>query len=383
MKAITTNNYESFFLDYIEGRLDAGHIAALMGFLDEHPELKEELQGLELITIEPDTSISYGNRESLKKTAIMPYGELNESNYEEVFAAFAEGDLPANAIAEVKHFISMNPQLDHELELLKQCRLQPNNEVMFPGKSSLKKPVIIPFITRRLYYGIAVAASMALLIGLSFLFEREPTKNNQVTVVEPMVPEQVEDLGPTGMENVISEQNLTSLPGNQVAVNLAESQPEPTLTEEHGFSKIQIQNRNNNTLSHLAFINISDDAFSSEVPKPVINELKYISDYYADIAIAQNIRHAETPEEQLSTERLLAQGTAVVKEIMQPGEEDLRILPEQIDLWKVADAGINGFARLTGADLEFRKTTDSEGRVTAFAFESQSMVINRNLRKNK
>jgi hypothetical protein len=72
-----------------------------------------------------------------------------------------------------------------------------------------------------------------------------------------------------------------------------------------------------------------------------------------------------------------------VKEVFQPGEEDINIMPASVNFWQIADVGINGFARLTGADLEFRTNTDEDGRVLSFALESQSMLINRNLRRNK
>lgn len=377
MKTINKNNYESFFLDYLEGRLNTEQTEVLMRFLDENPALREELEGFEMVTVEPDSSIRFEGSKSLKKPVVMASGNINEHNFEEIFAAYAEGDLSQPEMEQVHTFVGLNPHLGRELELLVRCRLQADEKIIFPDKASLKKPVIFPILTRRLYYGIAAAASLALLIGLSFLFKPEPINKDIIVNIEPVIVEEPITPGSQLAETPAGEKPGQATPGRIVTpVSNYDA-------DASGPSATSVQQRNLSTIGLLASVSIPPEILRAEPPKPVMSEQRYFSGYYADISLAQNIRHAELLEDEPSPERLLAQGTAVVREIMQPGEEDIRLLPDQIDLWKIADAGINGFARLTGADIEFRKTTDNQGRVTSFAFESQSMVINRNLRKSK
>jgi len=377
MNTINKYNYESFFLDHIEGSLDAEQSAALMRFLDENPQLREELEGFEMVTVEPDSKIHFDYTATLKKPVVSASGNINEHNYEVVFAAFSEGDLSQPEIEQIYTFLDLNPHLVRELELLKKCRLQQNDKIILPDKSSLKKPLVFPIFTRRLYYAIAGAASLALLIGLSFLFRPEPTNKNFTVTNEPVVVTGPEAPGSQVTEPLAEHKPVQATPGRKF---VAENDLPSEISET---ADIHTPLRDLPSIKQMASLNIPLKIFKVGTPTPVLSEQKYFSGYYADIALAQNIRHAEINQAEPSPEKLLALGTAVLREIIQPGQEDLNLLPGQINFWKIADAGISGLAWLTGANLELSKTTDSDGRVTSFTFQSQSLVINQNLRKNK
>ncbi|NJK98050.1 MAG: hypothetical protein HC905_26890 [Bacteroidales bacterium] len=50
---IDLNNYEAFFLDFAEGRLDNSSTLEMLAFLRNHPELKAELENFSNLRIEP------------------------------------------------------------------------------------------------------------------------------------------------------------------------------------------------------------------------------------------------------------------------------------------------------------------------------------------
>jgi hypothetical protein len=386
MTAINKNNYEVFFLDHIEGRLDATQTAALMLFLDAHPELKEELEGLEMVSLEPDNQISFTAKDSLKKPLLVAVGKINEHNYEEFFVAGAEGDLSKSDMLALSSFLEKNPGLMKDYENIRQCRLQPDKQVVFANKALLKKTILVPFFTQRIYYGVAIAASLGLLIGLAILFEPGVERPEEITRIEPL-PVQKK----IGVEPAIpGEPDISVKPGTirpevigQDSESLA-SLPQPAQDNEvMEIEKIIPKTREHRMPVVLASLLAPATLQEIRLPKLSQDQRLYFSNYFNDIAMAQHIRHAESLEEEQIAERLFAQGTAVVKEIFQPGDQEIQILPGQVNLWNIADAGINGFARITGADLEFRKKKNDEGKVTAFALESQSMLISRNLRRNK
>jgi hypothetical protein len=384
MTAINKNNYEVFFLDHIEGRLDATQTAALMLFLEAHPELKEELEGLEMVSLEPDNQISFKAKDSLKKPLLVVVGKINEHNYEEFFVAGAEGDLNDSDMLALNSFLEKNPGLVKDYETIRQCRLQPDKKVVFANKALLKKSIFVPFLTQRIYYGVAIAASLTLLIGLAILFEPGAERHEEIARIEPLPFEEliVKEPGISG-EPVVSEQASTIRP--ELTVQGSESiasLPQPAQDNE----AMEIEKTIPKTREHrmpVVLASLSAPAKLQEIRLPILSQDQrlYFSNYFNDIAMAQHIRHAESMEEEQMAERLFAQGTAIVKEIFQPGEQEIQILPGQVNLWNIADAGINGFARITGSDLEFRKKKDDEGKVIAFAFESQSMLISRNLRR--
>ncbi len=383
MTAINKNNYEIFFLDYIEGRLNEAQAAALRHFLDANPKLREELEGLEAVRLEPNDEIRFEAKDSLKQPDIISTRQINETNYEEFFAAATENDLNALQQADLHDFLEKNPALQKDYETFIKCRLQPDVSIIFADKASLKKAVVVPFFSRPVVYRIAIAASLALLIGLAFLFEPgvdHPVEVAQYDEVSSPIPHAKEEEQAMGIE--IETPGLETLEQPSLTIETPRPDPLHNIKEHISVEEVQ-QTREILNLGYLASLSAPKQLETTEFKQPASELRNYYSKYYADIAMAQNMRHADEISEETAAGGLLAQGTAVVKEIFQPGEEEINIMPASVNLWQIADVGINGFARLTGADLEFRKNTDEDGQVLSFALESQSFLINRNLRRNK
>ncbi|MBU3926885.1 MAG: hypothetical protein KKB74_03700, partial [Bacteroidetes bacterium] len=63
---IDLKNYEIFVIDYLDGQLSKAEETALLAFLDQHPDLKDDFEGLELATLEPIT-IEADFKQELKK----------------------------------------------------------------------------------------------------------------------------------------------------------------------------------------------------------------------------------------------------------------------------------------------------------------------------
>lgn len=374
MTSINKNNYEAFFLDYIEGSLDAEQISALMLFVVDHPELKEELQGLEMIKLKPDTQIRFGEKKLLKKPVVNAVGQINKNNYQEFFAAASENDLNESDSKNLQQFLRSNPDLQKEYELILLCRLQPDASIVFADKDLLKKTPLISLPLKRLYYGMAIAASLALLIGLGLLFDPAPDVQEIRPQMKPFMVEELPE--PKTQLPIISGKNESMA---TVRKEITKESPEMATPLHKSYQS----EREILALNRLATIPAHERLKVTRNKREPMNKRVYFSNNYTNITIAQNIRHAEIIPDENVVQKLLAQGSAVVKEIFRPEDNNIRIRTDALDLWKIADAGINGFARLTDSDLEFRKKKDDDGNVVAFALESQSMHINRNLRKNK
>lgn len=64
---VTMENYEEYMVLMADGELDAAGQQELEAFLQLHPELREELIMYETAHLVPDTTMVYGNKESLLK----------------------------------------------------------------------------------------------------------------------------------------------------------------------------------------------------------------------------------------------------------------------------------------------------------------------------
>lgn len=62
---ITLNNYEEYLLSYVDGELDEQETAALMRFLQAHPDKRKELALLQAVVLPAEEEISFPQKQSL------------------------------------------------------------------------------------------------------------------------------------------------------------------------------------------------------------------------------------------------------------------------------------------------------------------------------
>ena len=103
---ISKNNYESFFIDYLDGNLSDSQIREIEAFLMNHDDLREEFEGLEKILLKPD-NIKYGFKENLRQPDLGD--SVNESNFEFYCIAEMEGDLSEKQLEELSDYLLNNP----------------------------------------------------------------------------------------------------------------------------------------------------------------------------------------------------------------------------------------------------------------------------------
>jgi hypothetical protein len=171
---INLNNYEAYFLDYHEGSLSPDLVEELMEFLEKNPQLKEEFEGFESITLKDTEEIKYEGKEILKRQNI----GVNPSNFDEFAIEYLEGTLPINLQNELEHFVNQNPGYKRELELYARAKLTLDTSIIFEDKLSLKRRAKYPAA----WYYWSAAASVAVIIGTYFLLNKKgaPDGNNIV-----------------------------------------------------------------------------------------------------------------------------------------------------------------------------------------------------------
>ena len=86
---INRDNYEIFFVDYMDGKLSSGDENRLMAFLVQNPDIAEELEGIKKCVLEP-VDIQYSAKEGLKKTFSQGMG-IDDFDY--LCIANIEGEL--------------------------------------------------------------------------------------------------------------------------------------------------------------------------------------------------------------------------------------------------------------------------------------------------
>lgn len=180
---INRYNYEEFFLLYVDNELTKEERAEVETFVQENPDLEEELLMLKQSSLRPDMNIHFPGKSSLMKPEAA--GLVNETNYEEFFLLYVDDELETILRKEVEQFAASKPQYQTELNLLLQTRIEPQTSIVFPDKSLLykeeseRKPVVIVW-----WRVAAIAAMLLIALGIFWINNREQTVPGTIAVNE-------------------------------------------------------------------------------------------------------------------------------------------------------------------------------------------------------
>ncbi len=167
--SISQYNYEAYFLDYHEGRLDAEATRELMAFLAFHPELQDEFESFEAVSLNDVEEIKFENKESLKRSV----SPVNASNFDEIAVQHIEGTLNTSLTNELLSFLKLHPEYQKHLDIYKLTKLTPDTTIIFEDKDSLKRKIRRPVV----YYYWSAAASVAILIAGYFMLNKPKQPN--------------------------------------------------------------------------------------------------------------------------------------------------------------------------------------------------------------
>src|SRR2546421_9814858 len=106
---INRYNYEEFFLLYIDNELSSAERQTVEGFVEQNPDLGEELLMLQQSTLKPDKDVIFRNKNVLIQFAS---GEqfINFNNYQELFILYADDELNNAEKSIVEQFVYDHPQ---------------------------------------------------------------------------------------------------------------------------------------------------------------------------------------------------------------------------------------------------------------------------------
>ena len=110
---LNRNNYEEFFLLYVDNELPDAERKAVESFVHQNPDLEGELLLLQGTKMKPENEIFFENKELLLKHEEKD-AFINLSNYQELFVLYTDGELNAEARKSVEEFASRDSFLQKE-----------------------------------------------------------------------------------------------------------------------------------------------------------------------------------------------------------------------------------------------------------------------------
>ncbi|HVV02769.1 MAG TPA: hypothetical protein VHC96_01040 [Puia sp.] len=163
---ITRNNYEEYFLLYVDNELSPADREAVERFVGEHPDLKEEWELLRQCRIDPGEMPSFSGKEDLFRSE----APIHTGNYEEWLLSYIDNELDAPSRQAVIDFIRRHPEKNVLLQQLQRTVSTPDPGIVFPNKELLYRREEKPARLRRMiglpFAGIAAAALILGAVGL-------------------------------------------------------------------------------------------------------------------------------------------------------------------------------------------------------------------------
>jgi hypothetical protein len=301
MEAIGKHNYEAFLLDYIEGNLDEAGRIALFAFLEQHPELKPDLEDFDIIptTIisgEPE-QLSHKDKLSLKhipeeiEEKIIAYleGQLSAAEKaefelelprnafmqetlaayrktyliagdesfiakmqlkrttvaEETIIAYFEGQLNPAEKAAFEKVLATDEVVQYTLHAYKQTRLEADASIVFPDKEALKREAKV---VRLFSYQsvLTIAASVVLLFGIFWLLNLNAGQSKQDAGIALKKSRHLKKSN--SKTDSVQGAQMASNPGIQNSVKQPNNQQQPVIVQPDNNSVTPQQIANNHNI---------------------------------------------------------------------------------------------------------------------------------------
>lgn len=238
---INRNNYEEYFILYMDNELNSEERRSVETFVQLHPDLQEELELLMQTKLVPDENIVFTHKEDLTFSS-----SITLLNYEEWLVAYIDNELTPGQKINVEAFLTANPSIQQEFFLLQQTKL-PLEIIEFPYKDSLYRKE--EKVRRIAWKRIAAAAVLLLTAGSVALLV---TNSNGTT--DPEKGNVAANPAATIKENV-GQQSATINNSGQLVENVTkentqqtEATTQPVLVKQETKENIRKEIKQNNQL---------------------------------------------------------------------------------------------------------------------------------------
>lgn len=180
---INRDNYEAYFIDYLEGNLSERVVDDFIEFLQKNPDLKKELSLFESLVKAEAEDVVFQHKEKLYKEKYD-----SEKIFNQAAVAQLEGDLSATEEKEFEDYLSKHPEKKKKLQLFNPILLTPDESVKFPNKKTLYHYSVRKTV---LLWSTRVAAILILALAV-YWFTNESTNSlrpqNQVAEIKNNTP---------------------------------------------------------------------------------------------------------------------------------------------------------------------------------------------------
>lgn len=338
---IHRNNYEAYFLDYLEGRLSEQEIALLLAFLEKNPDLEDELYQFENITLK-ESDINLKNKGVMFKSTD-DYPLVNEQNFPEFCVAHFENQLGQRGEQMLKVYLESNPSLIKEYNLYSKVYLEVDPSQRMPGKNHLKH---VTFSPARRWLLTASAVAAILIFALLLL----PLRNKTIT----LQPE-------TAAVNALNQAQTPAT--SPVVAQAPTTKNENTVRAKTPRKKLLIASESVDSMKVSLVKEVREDILLAAIAPVELHSLETgagnVNLLPARLMLLQKPGNGgrDNHEYEPLFDYALAEVKNKVQETIPTRKED-----GKLSWWGIAEYGVKGFNQITGSNLRLERRTDNNGK---------------------
>lgn len=357
------SNYEIWFTDSVDGKLNSQQAEELNLFLQENPDLREEFEALTIVTLKPTNDVFTG-KEGIRRSL----NSLSPEQFEHLCIAYHENDLNAGQISELMEITENDPLKRKTFELAGKLKLKPP-DLIYSGKNRLRKLTTGMKIFRLVATGLSMAASIAILITVYFTMQGKPDENKAQSAINSKVDSLlIRSVSPiVALNQPIAEEaaRQTSDTGNTVErspspdLYMVIAEPESPITDVD--SSVSIERVMAVTRAEIL------------VPTSLFN----LEEPYATRLIAYNEENLPPffDDGRSNVERFFAR-IFHEKILKDPLSGD-----KPVESFEIAEAGIAGLNKLFGWEIALQKNVNDIGEIKSYYFNSKLLKFNAPVKK--
>ena len=361
---INRNNYEAYLLDLLEGRLSAEDQQKVRDFLLLNPDCAKGIIDMEPWILEK-SKIPFPGKEQLKKEFPDASFMLTETNFDLFSIARMEGDLTEEQERDHVAMVEENEEKGEEWVRWQRTKLYAK-PIIFAEKDQLKRR---KGISRRVIW-MGIVSSAAVIALLFILLRIDPLTPDPELALEESVPPSVEEeqtrlpaMDPLPQQEatpVVQKEETEILAHKPVMFSIKKHSGQPV---ESGMDK--------DTETNTDTVNQVRQEQVRPGPVRIASNVSVITDF-VDEGSYDLIAPLDLPPASIQRTSLTLSQLAEVdlQEVFDNYTEE-----NDISLWTIANAGIKGINRLTGADMSLLAARDDKGDVSGFRFKSKKFSI--------
>ncbi len=366
---INRNNYEAYLLDLMEGKLSVSDQQKVRDFLRLNPDCSPSSFGSEPWVLEPE-DIPFAGREKLKKELPNADTGISESNFDLFSIARMEGDLTASQKWDHQQMVEGDEVRSMEWSQWQQTRLK-GRSMTYKGKSSLKRK---SGVKRGVIWLSVLSSAAAIALLLIFLrvdtnIERAPIAEESSELEESSsrensnAPDLIGETPTLEEETPTLDEETLALTDNPVLFSIKKVTDGPI--ESVGKEKHRSPAVTQDTLLPEESKLVESRPLRLAANNPISATSAHTVDY-------DQIKPLNIPPTKASITNLtLAQiGEIDVQEALVTYKKE-----KDISLWSIANAGLKGLNKITGADMSLLAARDESGGFSGFRFKSKRFSV--------